>query len=204
MAPYIPVPNVLQCNVRYTSAGQLMENVLHFEFNTDFKTAADVLYGYLGSAFWPTLRSALSVQLVSNGVYMVDLSTSSGGVESYPPFDPAVGLSSIAAAPNNVAYVVTHRTAKRGKSYRGRTYVVGFPIDKVGNSLLSTDSRDSVVSAFNDLRTAAAADGLNFVIVSKYQNGAPLTTGIATPVTVSEGRDLALDSQRRRLPTRGT
>lgn len=204
MAPFIPVPNTIQANVRFTMAGQLLENVLCFEYNTDFKTAADALYASLETAFWATLRTALSNQLTSNGTYMVDLSTQDGPVATYPVFTNPSGASAIGAAPNNVAYCVTHRTAKRGRAYRGRTYIAGLPLDKVANSLLDTGNRDTIVSAFNDLRADAASNSLTFVIASRYLDGAPRTTGVATPVEISVGRDLALDSQRRRLPTRGT
>lgn len=204
MADFIPVPSTIQANVRFTIAGQLVENVLCFEYNTDFKNAADALYTSLETSWWSTLRTALSNQLTSNGVYMVDLGAQDGPVETYPVFTNPSGASAIGACPNNVAYCVTHRTAKRGRAYRGRTYVVGLPLDKVANSLLDTGNRDTIVSAFNDLRTDAASSSLTFVIASRRLNNAPRDTGVATPVEISIGRDLALDSQRRRLPTRGT
>lgn len=204
MAPFIPVPSTIQANVRFTMAGQLLENVLCFEYNTDFKSAADALYASLEIAFWSTLRTALSNQLTSNGTYMVDLSTQDGPVATFPVFTNPSGASAIGAAPNNVAYCVTHRTAKRGRAYRGRSYIAGLPLDKVANSLLDPGNRDTIVSAFNDLRADAASNSLTFVIASRYLNNAPRVTGVATPVEISVGRDLALDSQRRRLPTRGT
>jgi len=204
MPPFIPVPNTIQANIRFTMAGQLLENVLCFEYNTDFKSAADALYASLETAFWSTLRTALSNQLTSNGTYMVDLNTQDGPVATYPVFTNPSGASAIGAAPNNVAYCVTHRTAKRGRAYRGRSYIAGLPLDKVANSLLDPGNRDTIVSAFNDLRADAASSSLTFVIASRYLNNAPRVTGVATPVEISVGRDLALDSQRRRLPTRGT
>lgn len=202
--PFVPIPATLQANIRFLLAGQQCEICLHFSYaDSDFETAVDNVGDAIATEWWPVARAFLSNQLVSNGIYFVDQSSASGPVSLRAPFATPQGASSIFAAPGNVAFTITHRTANRGRSYRGRSYMLGIPADQIGAGLLSTGARDAYVSAFNTLRLEAASDGNPFVIASRYANGSPRTTGVATPVTQCEAVDLVVDSQRRRLPGRG-
>lgn len=202
--PFVPVPTTLQYNLRFSCAGQQIENVLNFSYaDSDFATAAAALYPLVRDELWASLRTALSNQISNTGSYLVDLSSETGPVATFGPFTSPSGQSAIFAAPNNAAFVVTHRTASRGRSFRGRSYVSGIPADQIAASRVSSGFLSIAVSAFNNMRDEAEAAGFPFVIVSRFINGAPRVTGLATPVTACVSVDDAVDSQRRRLPGRG-
>lgn len=203
--PFVPVPDVLQYNLRLTCAGQQIENVLHFSYaGSDFATAAADLYPLVRDELWALLRVQLSNQISNTASYLTDQSSDSGPVATFGPFTSPTGQSPIFSAPNNVAFVVTHRTAARGRSFRGRSYICGIPADQINGSLVSSGFLSGVVAAFNNMRTAAETAGYPFVIVSRFTNGNPRVIGVATSVTTCVAIDNAVDSQRRRLPGRGT
>ena len=202
--PYVPVPGVLQANVRFSLAGQLIENCLCFSYaDSDFDTAVPQIQTILEDTWWAVLRGALSNQIVHTECYFVDLSSASGFTASTPAFTPPQGSSPIFAMPNSVAICVSHRTANRGRSFRGRTYITGIPSDQQNASRLNPGPMATILDAFTQMREAANTAALPFVIVSKRSGGAPRAIGLSTPVTQSVIIDNVLDSQRRRLPGRG-
>jgi len=204
MADYIPVPACLQANVRWTLDGQQIENVLNFSYLTmSFEAAAPLVAGALDAAWWASMRVQYSGSLVHQSTYIVDLSSQTGPIAVFPQFDDPAGAAAGSAVPSNAALCITHRTASRGRSFRGRTYMSGIAKSVVDNSEVSTGVVSDIVNAFNELRVALAADDINFAVVSRYENKLPRDIGIATYVTLSEARDNVVDSQRRRLPGRG-
>lgn len=205
MAPFIPVANVLQANVRFSLDGQQIENVLNFAYPAgDFSDSADVVWGILDINWWDALRETLSTDIVNVETYMVDLTSASGPTATYIAFSNPAGEVPVGAIPNNSALCVTHRTLARGRSFRGRSYISALPESIVTGSRVAGGNALVVSDAFNAMRVAASAAGTPFVIVSRYSGGLPRVAGVATPVSVSLVIDNVLDSQRRRLPGRGT
>lgn len=205
MAPYVPVPGVMQANVRFTLAGQQIENCLCFRYgDTPFLEAVAPVQAILESYWWETLRGSLSNQLQHVETYFVDLSSVSGFTSTFGAFTPPVGASTIFSAPNNVAICVSHRTANRGRSFRGRSYISGIPSDQQSLSRLSPGAMDNILDAFTQLITQSNVAGIPFVVVSKKSGGLPRAIGLSTPVQQSVIVDNILDSQRRRLPGRGS
>jgi hypothetical protein len=106
--------------------------------------------------------------------------------------------------PNNTAYVLSLKTAARGRSSRGRNFIAAIP----QSSLLTANTvtsglRTGLVTAYENLIGVGADLGATWVIVSKISGGAPRTTGVTTPVTTVDTFDDVLDSQRRRQLGRG-
>lgn len=202
--PSIPVLNVLQANIRFTLDAQQIENVLNFIYPVDdFEGAADSVYSTLNDVWWAAIRTYLSDAVFSNETYIVDLNDINGAVATKQPFTPNRGANGNYGVPNNSAFVITHRTASRGKSYRGRTYISGIATPNIEGNYITQGAADALVGAFNSMRTALAADNVLFCIVSRQQGGDKLTVGQSTPVQLSVARDRVMDSQRRRSPGRG-
>lgn len=205
MAPFVPAPDTLQANVRFTTAGQRWENVLHFLYGTfGFSDGVDQVYNVLDGFWWPTLRTALALGTVHREVYFVDLADQFGFTETRGAFTNPAGVVNTNPAPNNVAACVTLRTDLRGRAYRGRTYVGGIALGSIDNQNLSSIAETAINDAFASLVATAQAERVPLVIVSRQLNNAPRTTAAVTPVTSASLRDSVLDSQRRRLPGRGT
>lgn len=204
VAPFIPVPGVLQANVRFSLEGQQIENVMNFRYDgLPFGAAAAEVWGILDSIWWTGLRVQLSTEISSVEVYIVDQSDEAGPVASLPAFSNPTGAATGSPVPNNAALVITHRTANRGRSYRGRTFVPGIAKSVVNGSYVDTGVVGAIVTTFNNMVDASVTSEVPFTIVSRRHNNAPRVEGIDTIVTLCVARDNVLDSQRRRSPGRG-
>lgn len=202
--PFIDVPSTLQANIRFVLAGEQVENVLNFSWTSgDFAAACDAVYGTLDLVWWATMRACISNRMLHEEVYFVDLTSETAGVQTRPAFENPGGALTEEAVPNNAAFCITHRTALRGRSYRGRTYVGGLGNSQVDGNVVVPFAVTNTVLAFNATRETLAADNVTFMIVSRYHNGAPRVGGLRTPVSLSLAIDNVVDSQRRRLPGRG-
>jgi len=159
--------------------------------------AAAVIADYASSG----LRALHSVTTYLRGVGIRDLrepnqveySNTAGEVPGTGGGDPL---------PNQLAAVVTLRTALAGKSYRGRVYISG--ADENQNS--STGSIDAAYNtAITDFITAVSADmtgeGITLAVLSRPRTSPPFDIawgGAVTPVTSITTRDVKWDTQRRR------
>lgn len=137
------------------------------------------LIGQLGSA----------VALASVGTR--DISTGNN-VEFIDSAAAVAGSGAGNLLPLQVAYCITLRTAKAGKSFRGRYYQPGFEVGaNLAGGTVSSGTRDAAVAFLNDVRTDLPAVGLTMAVVSRKL----LTTEIVTSV---QGRDLIWDTIRGR------
>lgn len=201
VTPFVPFPSAMQVNMRFQYNGTNVEMVLGFDYaDIGFASAAPLVYNVLDSALWGDLRLNLANTLVSTETYMIDLFSQYGGARTFGPFTNPAGAHADKGLPNNVAFVVSHRTGLRGKSYRGRTYIPGLIEGAVINNTLDAAVALSYVVAFNNMRTALFSDGINFCVLSRRINNAWRTEGQATPVEVSLTKDNRVDTQRGRLP----
>jgi hypothetical protein len=106
--------------------------------------------------------------------------------------------------PNNVTWAIKFNTANRGRSGRGRNYIIGLTKPKVAANLLNPITAGQFVDGYLDLLTDLAASDWEWVVYSRFEDKVERTTGLAQPVVSVSFADLILDSQRRRLPGRGT
>lgn len=178
--------------------------VLNFEFATN-PTAANRNALNAGLHTWWTtqLKAILAQQLSLMSITSVNLDSPSapssvltiGGGEPATSAGPSV--------PSNCALVVTHRTALRGRSYRGRTYVPS--IDRASTSgvdFITAPVLALISSAFTWLMTPANVGNFIWSVLSKRNANTDRPLGVLTPI-VGVTMDAVLDSQRRRLPGRG-
>jgi hypothetical protein len=117
---------------------------------------------------------------------------------------PIVGSSGLGGmSPNNVTVAVKKATGRAGRSYRGRTYVVGLPLGAYSDNRLTTTYATALLDAFDALTAVGGPlDIFQLVVLSEVSGGVPRAEGVTTPVT-GFAIDPVLDSQRRRLPGRG-
>jgi len=202
--PFVPVPSAYQVNLKQMVAGQMVENVIAVrsddgESPLSMSDIADVFLDWWSTELAPLLSSNITL----NEIVVRDLSSESAGSFLLTPATPPAGAGGQAVA-NNVAFCVSARTAAAGRSFRGRTYVAGLPRDSVSASAVSSGTASDLVAAFNQLRTLLEAINAVIVVISRIHNGIERLTGLATVVVNYTAVDLTVDSQRRRLPGRGT
>lgn len=202
--PFVPVPNTIQCNIRATVLDQLVENTLYFNVGVvPTPTTVQNVAGALRDVWEATYLLAASNEYQFREVYAVDLTTNDGPTATFTPVGSGLGQQLGPVLPNNVALCVSFRTARRGRSFRGRNFVPAIRETDVTDNQFSEAAIARYVAAYEDVQTGMA--GLSFVmcVVSRNTNNAARTAGIAEPITAILSVDDVVDSQRRRLPGRG-
>jgi hypothetical protein len=105
---------------------------------------------------------------------------------------------------------VSFRTESRGRSFRGRNYIVGLTEDQVTGNDFASGITGLFQAVYELLLDFGQDIAWAWVVASRFSGVDPVThdpiprtTGIATVVTAVTVVDNFVDSQRRRLTTRG-
>ena len=120
------------------------------------------------------------------------------GGAGYPSGAALAGTDiSGSSLPGNVAFVLSFRTANRGRSGRGRNYIGGLNEDDVTGNLLT----EAKANLFRDAYSAFLSEALfpyRWVVVSRYNDGVKRAEGLVQTVTTVLYTDLTVDSMRGR------
>jgi len=210
--PFVPVTNCVEFEMRMLWDGQKVENTLYFGRGFAPTAAQMLAMATLLANWWGTDYAnfvAASVDLVE--VYATDLTSVSGPTVSYVPPSTISGSLALEAEPNNVSLCVSFRTGSRGRSFRGRNYVVGLTEPALVLSTVQPSTVTAILAAYNQLLSIGTGTGWTWDVVSRYSGVDPTTgkpipraAGIRTPITSVVVVDPVVDSQRRRLPGRGS
>lgn len=186
--------------------GQQIENVIHIDGGVPSGYVVANLVGINNDliTWWGThLAPILSEEVTLRSVRSTDLTTESGPVLETVPSVATAGEVNLPSLPNNVAVVMTHRTQKRGRSYRGRTYIPGLPSDDANSSTdIKLSDVTALIAAFVSLVSTFSGTGNKIGVLSRFAGGTARSTGVFTPWTSTDA-NTAFDSQRRRLLGRG-
>ena len=203
--------------------GTAVQVRLHWSYNG--KPAFNVLGGIVGGGYInsqahaDSLSAAVMGHFTTSGLRALMATTTSllavgirnlriANEAEFPSASggPLAGTGAGFPMPNEVAAVVTLRTAKAGKSFRGRNYFSGGVVGE-------NDAAGHIVSAFNtalaafmaDVSTDMTAEGITLAVISRprFANLLPpldieTYAGNITAVTSILTRDTKWDSQRRR------
>lgn len=201
--PFIPCPGVAETEVRMLQGGKQVENVLHWRRAGDADWDAASIEALAERLLLAWADHVLPVQctgLSLSSILAKSLDSSIAPFFEAFPLVPVVGTLTGPAISNNVALCLTKRSGLTGRSARGRLYHIGFTEDQMsGNTLLSAYVSD-VVEAYQNMIINMAGSDFEPVILSKYENNAPRTTGIFFLQTTIGARNNRVDTQRRRLP----
>lgn len=200
---FVPVIDVAQTNLVFSLGDQRIENVFH-NYNAagwDVSSMTTLASGYK-EWFRDVLAPNVTYLMNLNLIRVVDMTTQNAPGIDYVDGLPLGGEAlTVDALPSTVAAVVKWVTLYRGRSYRGRTYHTGIPENVTVINTLNTTFRDTLQAAYDELRQFFATT-TPLVVVSRFQNGAYLTTGIHTTITGVYVSGV-LGNQRRRRPGRG-
>lgn len=194
-----------------TFDSQRVENTLWFDFGVSpdlagLNTLADDLIAWWGASYAPLVSSGVQLR----EVVCTDQSSPTGPQVTVAPAVGLFGANTSPPKPSNVSVTVSFRTALRGRSYRGRNYIVGLTNDTMTLNTLNVGFIGDAIDAYAALLPAGAA-GITpqWVVASRFSgvdaqhHAIPRVTGIATPIETVTIVDAIVDSQRRRLPGRG-
>lgn len=203
---FIPTPNGIKVCLRFTKAGQQVCNVFHVlgpatPTTTDMETIAGIFVGA-----WSDHMQAVTTPDVSlEAVEVTDISVAGGLGIVYTTGLPLVGSSSGNATPNNVTVATKLLTGRTGRSYRGRSYNIGISTNNLqADQQHITSALQGVIGAFfAELITNLQTADFPLAVLSLFTGGAPRAAGVLTAI-INVATNLVLDSQRRRLPERGS
>jgi hypothetical protein len=186
---------------------QICNNVMHFT-GPDGGAAGDSLVLAERLAAWWNLRIKPMVPSTCQmtAVIATDLTANGDPGSLYVTGMPSAGTNAQPQLPNNATVVMSLATALRGRSYRGRIYHIGLTENDVTANTLGAGTLADLLTAYRDLRLLEGAGGeavFQLAVLSYYANNAVRATPVVTPVT-EVTCDGVVDSQRRRLPKRGT
>jgi hypothetical protein len=203
---YIEVPNTAQLELVYNWGGQQCQNVLHYLKATPWTAAQLEELAEEAADLWTVqFPGVMPTTLSLIEVVATDLSDQFGPSITHGTGLPVAGTNASPSLPNNVALVVTKRTASRGRSFRGRIYHPGLVESQVVGNTVNPSDVTAILGRwgwFQLINLPVAVDEGIMVVVSRHFEGQPRTTGVTTIVT-SLTSDGTVDSQRRRLPGRG-
>lgn len=202
---FIPVSKGAMVELRYLWNSQRVENVLWFEGPADFSTG-DLTALADGVRDWwiDQMRPLTGTDVLLTAVKATAMHSETAPTYELPVTVDNDGTASSTSVYNNTTWVVTMKTVERGRSFRGRNYIVGVPSAIVNENQVSSAYAFGVVGAYAQLLNATYV-GLNLLSVcSRFHNGAPRTSGVLTAVTGFGYADFYLDTQRRRSPGRGS
>lgn len=210
--PFIPVAKTVEAEIRMTLDGQRVENTLYFEYPGTVTPSDLTVLGSALDAWWQasySTQASLAVEL--REIYLTDLTSATGPSHTHVPAVTALGDLNEEPLPNNVSICVSFRTDLRGRSFRGRNYFVGLVGDQVVGNTLEPAVVTAIRGIYLDLLTLATDNDIAWVVVSRFSGVGgtpprpiPRVAGVTTPITSVVLVDPVIDSQRRRLPSRGT
>lgn len=198
-----PVPATTKVELIYSWDAQVVENVLHYGsiFALDASELSDLAESVL--AVWTAnLRPLLSTAVSLTTIKCTSLDSEFAPGIEYTTGLPLAGTASGNVVPANVTIAVRFLTALRGRSFRGRAYQVGMTSTQVSGNEITTAFATSLRNAWLQMVDVGSTPATQLVVVSRIQGGVPRAAGIKTDVT-GITIERVLDSQRRRLPTRG-
>jgi hypothetical protein len=203
---FIPVPSTYQCNIHMVVDGQRIENTLYFRHAGAVSVTQMQQLGLDLIAWWTDeMAPNLSVAVVLNEVAVIDISDVAGPSIAVVATTGTAGTQSDETLPNNVSLCVSFRTAGRGRSARGRNYLPPPFATQVVTNTFTVGYVAAMHAAYNVIGFGGSfTDDMIWVVVSRFHNKLPRVTGITQNVLSVVIVDAIVDSQRRRLPTRGT
>ena len=197
---FIPVPNTMEARIRGSYLGVPCENTIYHSLGGTVAQQDVEIYAFqIGNWYRTNVVPLLSNQYQYRETYAFDLSSQTGPGYTALPAAPVSGGATGQAEPGNVSFAVSFRTALRGRSGRGRNFIIGLTGDVRSGNGVTPAFANALVAAYSKLITDATLVDGTWVIASRFTNKAPRTTGVAIPVTSVTFSDLTIDTQRRRL-----
>lgn len=201
---FIPAANTVRVVIEGLLDGQEIANVFHVDVGAsvttgDMNDIIDEFETWLTAELLPNLSDDYEVTAITAR----DLTTVTGALIERPQDPFLAGGQAAGSLPNNVALCATWFTAQAGRSYRGRTYIPAVDETNVTLSRIASVTAAAFATAMIELVNQLTVAGYTLVVASFFSNLVPRVAAVLTPI-IAVGVNTVMDSQRRRLPGRGT
>lgn len=198
--PFVPVPDVIQLEIRATLASVDVENTFYYLSPAPIDQPLLDAVAEAARDYVEANESIFNANWLFREVYARDLSSSTF-LSALAPATGVVTGSFTDPNPNNATIALKRTSGLSGRSARGRIYWMGLAEGHTdGTNFVTTSSANNMVSWLENLDLAVAAEGVTPVIVSRFTEGAPRVEGITFPITDWSYSDTRVDTQRGRLP----
>ncbi len=207
-----PCPETAEIRIQAQMYGQTLEHVLHARISTDpDETELNAVKTAVNDWVTGPYRTDLPTVLVFNNITITDLNVVDG-IQVTQDLTGVSGDSSDPIKTNQDTYCLKILTGHRGRSFRGRFYIMALTsgnYDTTNPNFIKSASSAAWVSKLEALRTLLEDAVHPLGVLSRYSkdvNPTPphkRTTGLLTDSTSISVTDLIVDSQNRRLPGRG-
>lgn len=204
--PFIPVPGAYSLNMKYTLDSQQIHNIWNIAPLVEGESfSIPATLAVVAGWYESDMASNFSADLLLQEITIRSLAIPDAPGVVYTTGLPIVGGKGTQSLPNNDAFCVTLRTGLSGRSNRGRSYFSGIANTDVVRSHLDPVVGAEIVASMNSLIGTLQGDANTMlVVVSRAHDGAPRAEGIFHQVISASAYDYVMDSQRNRLPGRGT
>lgn len=191
--------------MRFSQGQQIVCNVLWFLLDDEPDAAALTAVAVMLKEWWIAQRQAETSNQVSlNAIEVRGMASQSSPSVEYTVGMPLVGAATQQSFPNNVTVAVKLLTGMGGRSGKGRQFVIGLHTAKlIDPNHLTTAAVNELTLAYNELINTGLFENVRLAVASFFHNGVARATAVVTPCT-NATVDSTLDSQRRRLPGRGS
>jgi hypothetical protein len=203
--PFIPIPNSATLCFDFTTQGQNWQFCVTVRKSAGSITPTDLdnIAG-IGHSWWTNNLKAIGGNDNTLRQTRATDQQTQGGPQSIDTIGEVGTGGSNNATPMNAAHVMSLRTEKRGRSYRGRIFTGGWPAVTFANQVDWTGAASTArVNAFVALQVALDVAGFDLVVPSKQHNGV-ITNPAETNEVIAITADSHIDSMYKRLFGRGT
>lgn len=205
------VPNVAIIRLDWSlDGGRAAFNIMHGRYSGPFagtQTQATAIFTALTSgAQWTALAAFFGTGTQVTGVEIKDINTA--GNVFIPSTGAAVpGTSVSAPLPDEVAAVISLRTAKTGIANRGRIYIPGWATNALATgNVIAPAAVTALGNWAQTIKTAMAAQGYTMCIAQPARAEYTGSTGTVHPARAASSTDVSTllvrdnhwDSQRKR------
>lgn len=201
-----PAERVAELVIKATVAGENVFNTLRCQkvdagpwTNIQLTDLIDQAYAHWHGG----VMSNLSEQYTLQSMVATDISIAGGLQEVDASGAGEFGGIASGTPPNNVCWAVKFTTGHVGRSYRGRMFIGGLPLNAIVGNNLSSLTAGNLITDIAAMITALDTVDLTPVIVQRWADKVKLAEAVMHPITAVSYTDLVLDSMRTRLPGRG-
>jgi len=200
---FIPVPNTVLLTAQFQDEDGVLAINRFYAATTSVPTETDLeeVAGLYTDLFTEALADVTENNWTLTGVVTRAMNEEAGLEFVASTGVPQNGSIGTGRLPNQVSATITWITGLVGRSFRGRTYVVGLPASYVadGQKRLTPTGQTNLQNAYGaTFLEGFATGGHALQVVSFFEDGLPRSEGMTT-VIVSGRCNFPLATQRRRL-----
>jgi hypothetical protein len=198
-----PCPDIAQAQIQMMCDAQTIEHSFYFKRDAGWTEALiTALAAEMGTQWVLHMMADYPAAVTAVRAVATDLTSLAGSRAVYEiPLTPG-GSDTGDVSPNNVCLAFQVSTGNRGRGRQGRIFYGPMSIDHISGDQVAEVHADAVKGDLAAVTAAilAAIPGTQWVVLSRWLDGAKRAEGVGIPAQGIVYTNLYLDSQKDRLP----